>query len=69
LAVAKHLSLDIDVEVVNLIEGEQLKPEFVALNPNHKKPTLVDGDLVLRESNAIIQYLAAISQPQFVMAC
>jgi len=63
LAAAKHLGLDIEVEVVNLIEGEQLKPEFVTLNPNHKTPTLVDGGFVLWESNAIMQYLAAISRP------
>ena len=34
-------------------------PEFTALNPNATVPVLVDGDLVLWESNAILRYLAA----------
>ncbi|KUP94503.1 glutathione S-transferase family protein [Tritonibacter horizontis] len=32
--------------------------EFAALNPNKLVPVLVDGDLVLWESNAILRYLA-----------
>lgn len=32
--------------------------EYRALNPNGRIPTLVDGDVVLWESNAIIRYLA-----------
>jgi glutathione S-transferase len=34
-------------------------PEYLALNPNAKVPTLVDGDLVIWESNTILRYLAA----------
>ncbi|MGI9388253.1 MAG: glutathione S-transferase family protein [Methyloligellaceae bacterium] len=33
-------------------------PEYLALNPNKVVPTLVDGDLVIWESNAILRYLA-----------
>ena len=32
-------------------------PSYIALNPNRRVPTLVDGDLVLWESNAICRYL------------
>jgi glutathione S-transferase len=52
-----HLGLD--VEVVELAMGDLKKPEYLALNPNGKVPTLVDGDLALWESRAIMQYLAA----------
>lgn len=33
-------------------------PSFLAMNPNGKVPTLVDGNYVLWESNAIVRYLA-----------
>jgi glutathione S-transferase len=35
------------------------EPAFLALNPNALVPVLLDGDLVLRESNTICRYLAA----------
>ncbi|MEM7025883.1 MAG: glutathione S-transferase family protein [Pseudomonadota bacterium] len=59
LAVVHHLGLEPAIRVVNLLERAQLDPSFVALNPNHMTPTLLDGDFVLWESNAIMQYLAA----------
>ena len=34
-------------------------PEYVAMNPNRTIPTLVEGDFVLWESNAILRYLAS----------
>lgn len=39
--------------------GAQRKPDYLRINPNGLTPTLVDGDFVLWESNAIMQYLAA----------
>lgn len=33
-------------------------PEYRALNPNGRVPTLVDGDVVMWESNSILRYLA-----------
>jgi glutathione S-transferase len=38
--------------------GENRTPEFLKLNPAGKIPVLVDGDLVLSESVAIVLYLA-----------
>jgi glutathione S-transferase len=43
---------------VNLPKGEHRSPEFLKLNPAGKVPVLVDGDLVLNESVAIVLYLA-----------
>lgn len=39
--------------------GRTQTPEYRALNPNGVVPTLVEGDFVLWESNAILRYLAA----------
>jgi glutathione S-transferase len=59
VAVRQHLQLACDLEVVDLSKGEQMQPDFLKLNPNHMIPTLVDGDFVLWESNAIMQYLCS----------
>jgi len=52
---------DVELVTVNLFEGEHKTPEFLKLNPNGKVPTLEDGDTVLWESTAIMQYLAGDS--------
>ncbi|PKP87834.1 MAG: glutathione S-transferase [Alphaproteobacteria bacterium HGW-Alphaproteobacteria-17] len=53
-----ELDLPHEVVPVDLSTGEQLTPEFLALNPAAKLPVLVDGDMVISESAAIQLYLA-----------
>jgi glutathione S-transferase len=43
---------------IDLDKGENRTPEFLAINPHGKIPTLVDGDFALPESNAIMWYIA-----------
>ena len=62
-AVANQVGIELELINVDLQTGANLQPDFVALNPNHKIPTLVDGDFVLWESGAIMLYLAR-SKPQ-----
>jgi glutathione S-transferase len=57
-ALARHLALPVEFVHVNLGKGDHKTPAFLAMNPNAKVPVLVDGDLVLWESNAILCYLA-----------
>jgi glutathione S-transferase len=57
-AVAAHLGIPVELEFVDLSQGRQRAPEYLALNPTGRTPVLVDGDFVLWESNAIMQYLA-----------
>lgn len=54
----KELGLDFDYVPVDLTKGEHRTPDFLKINPAGKVPVLVDGDLVLPESAAIILYLA-----------
>jgi glutathione S-transferase len=43
---------------VDLANGEQLRPEFLSLNPHGKIPVLVEDDFALPESDAILWYIA-----------
>jgi glutathione S-transferase len=38
--------------------GRNNEPAYLAMNPNGRVPTLVDGDFVLWESNSVMRYLA-----------
>lgn len=40
-----------------------MTPDYLVLNPTSKVPTLVDGDVVVWESNTILRYLAALHAP------
>jgi glutathione S-transferase len=47
-----------ELKHVDYFKGEQKDAPYLAINPNASLPALVDGDLVLWESNAILQYAA-----------
>ncbi|HEY2369212.1 MAG TPA: glutathione S-transferase family protein [Polyangiaceae bacterium] len=55
---AAVLGLELEEKTLDFGRGEHKTPEYLALNPNGAVPTLVDGDYVLTESRAIMQYLA-----------
>jgi glutathione S-transferase len=54
----KELGAEFEFIPVNLVAGEHQRPEFLAINPAGKVPVLIDGDLVIPESAAIVLYLA-----------
>ncbi|XP_017977520.1 PREDICTED: glutathione S-transferase 2 isoform X6 [Theobroma cacao] len=49
--------LSYEYKAVNLAKGEQFTPDFEKLNPLHFVPVLVDGDVVVSDSYAILMYL------------
>ena len=57
-ALAAYLGVPLELEFVDLTKGDQRTPAYLALNPTGRTPTLVDGDVTLWESNAILQYIA-----------
>lgn len=61
LAVARRLGSALKVQHVDLFNGEQRKPEFLALNPNGLVPVLTDEDFVLWETVAILEYLGSVA--------
>lgn len=57
LALVKQLGLKVELVELDMMGGALKEAGYVALNPNMKAPTLVDGDYVLWESSAIMVYL------------
>jgi glutathione S-transferase len=53
----EHKAVPHEVKVLSFGEGDLRKPDYVALNPRQRVPTLVDGDFVIRESAAIMEYV------------
>ncbi|SAK93087.1 glutathione S-transferase domain-containing protein [Caballeronia calidae] len=54
----EELGLAYDRIDAGLQFGRNNEPDYLAMNPTGRIPTLVDGDFVLWESNSIIRYLA-----------
>ncbi len=54
----EEVGVDYQLEWTDIQKGEQKHDSFLAKNPMGKLPTLVDGDTVVTEANAIALYLA-----------
>lgn len=59
-AVIFELGADVEIVDVDVFGGGTRTPEYLAMNPNGKVPTFVDGELALFESRAINAYLASL---------
>ena len=58
-AFCEEARIPYDFQLVDLAKGEHRKPEYLALNPNGKVPTIVEDDgFTLWDSHAILRYLA-----------
>jgi len=58
LAGMKLMDVDFNLRKVDYFQAEQKGTSYTAINPNQSLPALKDGDFVLWESNAILQYAA-----------
>ena len=54
----EEAGLDYTLVPVDTRKGEQHTPAYRAINPNGKVPAIVDGDVTVFDSNAILLYLA-----------
>jgi glutathione S-transferase len=55
---AVEIGVPLELKNLDFLKGEQRAPDYLALNPMGKAPTLTDGDFALWESGAIMCYLA-----------
>lgn len=53
----EHKGVPHEVKVLSFGGGDLKTPEYTALNPRQRVPTLVDGDFAVRESAAIMEYV------------
>ena len=53
----EHKKIPYEMKTISFSSGELEKPEFLAVNPRHKVPVIVDDGFALYESNAIVEYL------------
>ncbi|MEQ1882768.1 MAG: glutathione S-transferase family protein [Burkholderiales bacterium] len=53
----EHKKIPYEMKTISFSSGDLEKPEFLAINPRHKVPAIVDEGFALYESNAIVEYL------------
>lgn len=58
LLAARAVNVQLEIKIVDLLKKEQLKEDFLKINPQHCVPTLDDEGFVVWESRAIACYLA-----------
>ncbi|MGG5891062.1 glutathione S-transferase family protein [Falsiroseomonas sp. HC035] len=58
LLFAAEEGITLEMEILDLLAGDQFSERFVAINPNSAVPVLEDGPLRLTEGSAILKYLA-----------
>ncbi len=59
----EEIGLTYELERFTLGQKEMRSPDYTAINPNGRVPTLVDNEVTISESTAIAQYLAARYAP------
>ena len=55
---ARELGIDYELRPIQPRTGETREPAYLKINPRHKVPAMVHGDVVLTESAAILNYLS-----------
>ena len=60
LSLLEELKADYELHVLNLQTGDSRKPEYLAINPMGKVPTLKHGDVIVTEQAAVYMYAAEL---------
>ena len=57
VSLLEEAGIQYQANLVDMFKGEHKSPDYLAINPNHQVPSLVDGEVRIHESNAILRYL------------
>lgn len=57
VSLLEEADIPYQANLVDMMKGEHRSPTYLAINPNHQVPTLIDDKVCLHESNAIMRYL------------
>ena len=57
VSLLEEVGIPYEAKLVDMMKGEFMSEAFMAINPNHQVPTLIDGETTLHESHAILRYL------------
>ena len=57
VSLMEEAGLPYELHHVDMAKGGHRSAEYLAINPNHQVPTLVDGEVKIHESNAMLRYL------------
>ena len=57
VSLLEEARLPYELRHVAMDQGEHMSAAYLAINPNHQVPTLIDGAVKIHESNAILRYL------------
>lgn len=57
ISLLEEIGIEYENHIVDMMNGEHLSESYLSINPNHQVPTLIDGDIKIHESNAILRYL------------
>lgn len=57
ISLLEEVGIEYESHIVDLLKGEHLSESYLSINPNHQVPTLIDGNVKIHESNAILRYL------------
>lgn len=57
VSLMEEAGLPYELRHIDMAKGAHRSAEYLAINPNHQVPTLVDGEIKIHESNAMLRYL------------
>ncbi len=56
----EEAGVDYTLNLIRFADGDQKKPEYLAINPKGRVPALITGDVTITETGAILEYIGTV---------